>query len=165
MISVFSTSRKLCFLSPFRTVLSAIYWVWIIQTQVGALLVWKSTWEKIGHSWTAKKPSFLNGKCLSIRSSPRIHTTCTPRCVSVTVPSAILCVCIWILETQVGALLVWKSKLTWEKGVLCTAKKVPKQKKLRKLKWETHSMIHRSWFQLVMPWTSFPGHNCANGLV
>ena len=42
-----STSRKLFFLSPFRTVPSAIHRVWIIQTQVGALLVWKSTWKKV----------------------------------------------------------------------------------------------------------------------
>ena len=36
--SVFN-STKLFFLSPVRTVLSAIHGVWIIQTEVGALLV------------------------------------------------------------------------------------------------------------------------------
>ena len=148
------------FLSSFRTVLSAIHRVWIIQTQVGALLVWKSTWKKRGPSWTAKSRVSWT---VSVYRSDR-HLAYTLRvhlqCVSVTVLSAILHVCIWILESQVGALLVWKS--TWEKRVLCTAKKVPKQKKNESSN-EKH--IHRSRFQPAMPRTSFPGHNCANGLL
>ena len=49
-----------------------------------------------------------------------------------------------------------------KKGVLCTAKKVPKLKKNESLN-EKH--IHRSRFQPAMPRTSFPGHNCAKGLL
>ena len=68
-------------------------------------------WRKIGHSWTARKPSFVSGKC------PYIVTShCTRR-----LPPAGLCDCSkcdssgfdWTLETQVGASLVWKS--IWEK--------------------------------------------------
>ena len=85
----------------------------------------------------------------------RVHL----RCVSVALLSAILRVCIWILETQVGALLVWKS--TWEKGVLCAAKKFQSTRKTKAQMRNTH----RSRFQPAMPQTSsVPGHNCANGL-
>ena len=46
--------------------------------------------------------------------------------------------------------------------MLCSAKKVPKQKKNESSN-EKH--INRSRFQPAMPRTSFPGHNCANGLL
>ena len=163
MISVFSTSRKLFFLSPFRTVPSAIHRVWIIQTQVGALLVWKSTWEKkeatVALQILVSRVSWTVSVYRSDRHLAyilRVHL----RCVSMTVLSAILHVFIWILKTQFGTLLVWNS--TWYKGVLCTAKKVPKQKKNENSN-EKH--IHRSRFQPAMPRTSFPGHYSANGLL
>ena len=57
--------------------------------------------RKIGHSWMARKPSFLN---VSVHTSspPTVHTVYNTSGVSVTVLSAILRVWVWILETQVG---------------------------------------------------------------
>ena len=83
MISGFSTSRKLFFLSPFRTVLSAIHRAWINQTQVGALLVWKSTWDKKRPQLNCKKPSLLNSVYRSDRHLA--YTLRVARCVSMTV--------------------------------------------------------------------------------
>ena len=39
-------------------------WVWILETQVGASLVWKSTWKEKEDTvdWRSRKPSILNAK-------------------------------------------------------------------------------------------------------
>ena len=74
---------------------------------------------KIGHSWTARKPSFLNGKCAYIVTSHSTDTAYKPP-VSLWQDR----VWVWILETQVGASLVWKS--TWkekEDTVDCRSRK------------------------------------------
>ena len=46
--------------SPLWSVLTAIHRVWILQTQVEALLVYRSTWEWKGAKWTRRKPNLLN---------------------------------------------------------------------------------------------------------
>ena len=58
-------------------VVSAILWVgvWILETQVGLSLVWKSTWKEKEDTvdCRSRKPSFLNARYLSIVTS---HTHC-----------------------------------------------------------------------------------------
>ena len=134
MTSVFSTSRKLFFLSPFQF---GLFWVRFIGFGSSKLKLEHCSSEKVlekkrGHSWTAKKPSFLNGKCHHLAYTLRVHLGC----VFVTVLSAILRVCIWILETQVGALLVWN---VLEKSLCCVPPRKFQSRRKRKLKWETHT--------------------------
>ena len=86
---------------------------------ISRLIVWESTLEeKMGHSLTARKAEFLEWQMSIRRHLP--YTLRTPLlCLSATVLSVILRVWIWILETQVGASLVWKSTWQEKRGHSC----------------------------------------------
>ena len=96
--------------------------------------------RKIGHCWTARRPNFLNGKRQYIIPSTVLQIS------GFSVTSAIVRVWIWILETQVGASLVWKS--TWEEKeatVDCRSWKPSflNAKYLSIVTWHTHCMYTR----------------------
>ena len=84
MISVFSTSKKL-----FSCLRFGLFWVWFIGFKSSKLkLEHCSSYyreyfrRKIGNSWTAREPSFLNGKCpyiVTSHSGHRVYPSVTVR--------------------------------------------------------------------------------------
>ena len=203
------------------TVLSAILrvWVWILETQVGLSLVWKSTWKEkedtanialslnastcfvlsLGRHRRAKRKHRWHCTCFrEVPSLPRLQTTGSgsrksPQAFSHEHQSEIF-LREEVLDASDRGLLrtrkfdqsAWRmannqrfpssldhGKL-WEKSKGLALPRleqrgtsqwslndIPKQKK-NKSSNEKHT--HRSRFSSTMPRTSFPGHNCANGL-
>ena len=148
MISVFPTSRKFFFLRnvSFPAVLSAIHRVWIIQTQVGALLVWKSTWEKKEATVELHK-SRVSWTVSVYRQIATSHTHCVYTSgvspwLSKCDPSRLH------LDSRNSSSSITRLKEYMRKGGVVFRQKSSTAEEKRKPKR-----------------TSFPGHNCANGTV